>query len=413
MLDNITCETVIHFLAGTREISGLDYPKLDRSDYNLINSFSRQLARRIGFTDRQYELAKTKIDYYSEQLTGLDLDAIKQTLELPIREIDRARWIDIDETNQNILIRFTFSKKLISNIEQLKRHIDKEHWNYDKENKTHIVTYTERNLFDVVESFKDKNFELKPLVKDLYEKLSEFSIGDYVPGVYNYEVKNMPQQGIDSIVKELGEPSKDNLVLYRDRSIRYGLDYFDDDLDSILSQTTPLVGKLANRKTKSVIIHKEYVNVEDVVLALEELKRLPVIIVLPNSEAHDALVTIHERIKNIVPSKDISTMFRMENDKEEGSYLNDYIRKENINNKLAFNTKIVYTLENKVPKPLLKADFDPMSLLVVSVGSSPFSLRKLLGCYEHKDLVIHYTSKDSRSSNYFYDRNIETLNVNV
>lgn len=413
MLDTITCETVIHFLAGTREIPGIDYPKLDRSDYNLINSFSRQLARRIAFTDRQYELAKAKIDYYADQLPGLDLETIKETIELPIREIDRARWIDINEDANEILIRFTFSKKLISNIETLKKHIDSDAWNYDKENKTHTVKYTERNLFDVVESFKDKNFELKPLVKELYNKLNELNLEDYVPGVYDYQVKNMPQKGIDFITKELGSPSQDNLLLYKDRSIRYGLEYFDQELEQHLTQANPIVSAIANRKTKSVIVHKDYVNIEDLILALEDLKRLPAIIVLPASDAHDVLVTIHERIKNIIPSKDISTMFRLENDGSDGSYLNEYIKKEQINNPLAINTKIVYTLENKVPKPLLKSEFDPMSLLVISVGSSPLALRKLLGCYGDKDLVIHYGSKDSRSSSYFYDRNIETLNVNV
>jgi len=411
MLDIITCETVIHFLAGTREIPGIEYPKLDKADYNLINSLSRQLARRIAFTDRQYELAKTKIDYYAEQLPGLDLDTVKQTLELPLREIDRAKWIDIDEQNQNILIRFTFSKRLINNIEDLKRHINRDHWNYDKANKTHIVTYTERNLFDVVECFKDKNFELTPLVKELYETLKDLSADNYVPGVYNYEVKNMPQKGIDAITQELGTPTKDNIILYRDRAIRYGLDYIDDS--DAFTEHNQLSTAIANRKSKSIIIHQDYVNIEDIVLALEELKRLPLIIVLPNQEAYDTLVTIHERIKNIIQPEDISTMFRMENDKEDGSYLNEYIRKENINNRLANNTKIVYTLENKVPKPLLKADFDPMALLVVSVGSSPLALRKLLGCYGDKDLIIHYSSKDSRSSSYFYDRNIETIKWQV
>lgn len=413
MLDTITCETVIHFLAGTREIPDLEYPKLDRSDYNLINSFSRQLSRRVGFTDRQYELAKTKIDYYADQLPGLDIERIKETLELPLREIDRARWIDIDEEKLEILIRFTFSKKLINNIERLKKHISNEQWNYDKANKTHIVKYTERNLFDVVESFKDKNFELRPLVKELYEKVTAFDVEDYVPGVYNYQVKNMSNKGIEFITKELGNPTRDNLLLYRDRSIRYGLEHFDEDLDEIIKQSNSLESAIANRQTKSVIIHKEVVNIEDLILALENLNRLPVVIVLPNAEAHDTLVTIHDRIKNIIPTKNICTMFRMENDNSDGSYLNEYIKKEQINNKLAFDTKIVYTLENKVPKPLLKANFDPMCLLVVSVGSSPLALRKLLGCYEDKDLIIHYNSKDSRSSNYFFDRNIETINVNM
>lgn len=416
MLDNITCEKVIHFLAGTQEIPGMEYPKIDRSDYNLINSFSRQLARRIGFTDRQYELAKTKIDYYADQLSGIDIEAAKSILELPLREIDRARWIDIqqdEETGQfmNVLIRFTFSKKLIDNIDKLKKDIGNDAWAYDKENKTHIVKYSERNLYDVVNAFEGKNFELTPVVQELYEKLDAYSPDDYIPGVYDYTIKNMSPSGIDYITKELGKPCEDNLVLYRDRSLRYGLEYFDDVLSNCLAQTNPLVGSIANRKSKSVILNKESANIEDVILALEELKRLPVVVVLPAAEAHDVLVMLHDRIKNVISSQDISTLFRKENNTPEGAYLNEYIRKENINNTLANNTKIVYTLDSKVPKPLIKSEIDPMTVLVYSLGSSPYSVRKMLGCYEDKDLIIHYSSRDSRSSKYFYDRKIEILNV--
>jgi len=148
-------------------------------------------------------------------------------------------------------------------------------------------------------------------------------------------------------------------------------------------------------------------------LSLESLNRLPVIIVLPSSDAHDVLVELHQQIRNIIPSEDVCTMFRMDNTNQDGSFINEYIRKEKINNKLAKNIKVVYTLENKVPKPLINADFDPMSIIVYSSHSSVYSIRKILGCFEDKDLIVHYSTKNSKSSNYFFDRNIETINVNM
>jgi predicted double-glycine peptidase len=425
MLDKITCETLIHFLAGTRELEGLEYPTIDRSDYNLINSFSRQLARHVGFTDRQYDLAKTKIDYYADQLSGIDLELAKNTLEIPLREIDRARWIDIVDhqgpdrvyeasKSPFIAIRFTFSKKLISTIETLKRRIENAHWDYDKENKVHYIKYTERNLYDVLTSVEGKNFELSDRVKEIYNKLINFKPEDYIPGVYNLEVKNLPAKGLKLLEQEVGETTIDNLYLYRDRSIRYGLDYFDeDDLNKSLEQISPLANALANRKNRSVIVNREFVDINDLMLSLESLNRLPVIIVLPSSDAHDVLVELHQQIRNIIPSEDICTMFRMDNTNQDGSFINEYIRKEKINNKLAKNIKVVYTLENKVPKPLINADFDPMSLVVYSSHSSIYSIRKVLGCFEDKDLIVHYSTKNSKSSNYFYDRNIETINVNM
>lgn len=425
MLNKITCESLIFFLAGTQPLNDLAWPNLERPDVNLINSFSRQLAKGIGFTDKQYELAKEKIDNYASVFVDIDLEDAKNTLAIPLREIDRSRWIKIvNELPNNklyeehkapfIAIRFTFQKKLIDSLDEMKRNLGSSEWSYDKIDKIHHVTYSEKNLYKIVNLFKDKNFELSDQVKEIYESLDNLQADNYVPGVYNFEVKNLPNKGLEMITKELGDASLDNLYLYKDRSLRYGLNYFDKELlEQSFTKTNNLTKGIANRSSKSLIVNKEYININNLILSLEQLRRLPVVIVLPSSSCQDALVELHQDIRNIIPAQDVSVMFRMDNNTSDGTYTNQYIRKEKINNTLASNTKIVYTLENKVPKPLLTSNFSPMSIVVYNTNSSIYSMKKVLGCFADLDLVVHYTSKDSKSSNYFYDRDIETINANV
>ena len=56
----------------------------------------------------------------------------------------------------------------------------------------------------------------------------------------------------------------------------------------------------------------------------------------------------------------MSVLFRLE---DKLNPFNKYIWKNKLNNPVAKNTKIVYISSNKLPKPLLKADFIPKMVL--------------------------------------------------
>ena len=106
-------------------IKTLSELKLESSDYSLVFSFARQIAKGIPFTDRQCELAKNKIIHYTSVLEehGCEVNDLSQ-LRMPLRSIDRSRWVRIvdspfDDTELWIGVRFIFQKRLISQIEKL------------------------------------------------------------------------------------------------------------------------------------------------------------------------------------------------------------------------------------------------------------------------------------------------------
>jgi hypothetical protein len=111
----ITVEDYIEVLAGVQ--SGGDSINLEKSDYNLISSLARQTFKGIAYTDRQFDLAKNKITYYKDQLNLTeflvnDLDKLR----MPLREIDRSRWIKLEATSKGesiaVRIRKTFNKAI-------------------------------------------------------------------------------------------------------------------------------------------------------------------------------------------------------------------------------------------------------------------------------------------------------------
>ena len=95
----ITIEDYIEILAGIQDtISGSNNFVIDRSDYNLVTSLARQTFRGIPLTDRQYELTKQKLLEYKTQFESNNIINIEinfNNLRMPLRSIDRSRWVKI------------------------------------------------------------------------------------------------------------------------------------------------------------------------------------------------------------------------------------------------------------------------------------------------------------------------------
>lgn len=405
--ENLSIEDLILCLAGIKPIDAeMDPPQLMSSDYTLIHSLGRQIFKQIGFTDKQYDLAKRKVNDYCSYFSFLpDLEQIKNTTSLPLREIDRSRWIKIERTDKGprIAIRFTFQKKLISSIEELRRKISDKS-DYDKENKTHYFEYSERNLFEVIEAFADKNFELDDLSLEIYQKLKQLRKEDHVPGVYDLIIKNLHPSGVSMLVEELGEPSKDNLLLYKDRAFKYGLDHVDPVVNE---DSNSLAFKIAHRKYPSIQINNQTHKLDNMLLALDKLSRYPILVLLPQESCHDSLIELHQYARNLISAKETSVVFRLDN-QGEGIHFNNYIKDQMINNKVDVNTKLVYTLDSKIPKPLLSSDWSPEVILVYGTSRIP-STKRVLECYADKDLIIHYNDTLGSGHNFYYRKDIEKI----
>lgn len=406
LTDQTSLEDLILFLAGTSNIApGEPFPTLKSSDYSLIYSFSKQIGRKIGFTDRQYELAKTKVDDYQSSFHFIpNLEEVKNTTRLPIREIDRARWIKIEyhDNNPVIAVRFTFQKKLISAIEGIRSKI-KEKTDYDKVNKIHYFAYSERNLFDIVEAFKESNFQLDKTVQTIYNKLILLNPNDHLPGIYDLKIKNLHPAGVEIMQSELGQLSKENLLLYRDRAFKYGLQTFD-----AIEDDWSLEYKLAHRRHPNVIIDNTKWNIDKLLLALENLQRYPVLMLVPQQACHDIIVSVQKYIKNIIAPEDISVVFRLDN-QGDGVLFNNYIKDQQINNKVDKNTKIVYSLDNKIPKPLLTSSWSPQTIIVCGNTSSYVNTRKVLDCFSDKDLILYYGDQVGAGRSQYYRREFDKI----
>ena len=109
---------------------------------------------------------------------------------------------------------------------------------------------------------------------------------------------------------------------------------------------------------------------------------------MPKGQEIDGLINTHQSFKNIIFDENISVLFRLDNDDDDGYNFNAYVKKNNLNSPLDKDTKIVYINNNKLPKPLIASNWLPE--VTILYGNSRTSTNVQL-YINSCDLVIHYT----------------------
>tara|TARA_R110002153_G_scaffold247800_1_gene403976 strand:- start:1071 stop:2300 length:1230 start_codon:yes stop_codon:yes gene_type:complete len=390
----ITIEDYIEILAGIQDtISGSNNFVIDRSDYNLVTSLARQTFRGIPLTDRQYELTKQKLLEYKTQFESnniIDIEINFNNLRMPLRSIDRSRWVKIVdfEDDSYIGVRFTFNKKLISALEVLGSIEEKNL--YNNEEKIHFYTLTEINLYKIINVLLDKNFEIQHELTEKYETLKEMKSNknSYIPGIYSLKLKNVHSKAFDYAISTIGEPDVNNLALYKDRSQLFGIKHFDDDdLNNSISKLTELSQKIVKRSSTSVLVNSSVYNFDRVAETLLELNRYPLLVLLNDAEDYDNMQKVYHSFRNIFSDDSFCTLYRKDNNNQENIAFNQYIKDNKLNNSLDYNSKVVYTTINKMSKTIIKSNWKPQAaILMGSVRQNP----SISAYLSEVDLVIHY-----------------------
>ena len=397
-----TVEDCIEILAGMQQHEGTF--DVERSDYNLVTSLARQTFKGTAYTDRQCELARQKVLYYKTQYedNGYNVDVAIENLRMPLRQVDRSRWVKIVDYPTDMLyetsdkgpwiaVRFIFQKKLISSIEQIKKSLGD--GLYDKENKIHYFPFSETTVYEVLSVFnEDNNFEVEEQLKEYYGKLLNMKDNkeNYLPGIYSLKLKNLHEKSFDYALSSIGEPNIDNLCQFYDQKEKFGLYHFDEtDLKQSMRSLTPLSQKIVNRRKNQVQLDTQEYTVENIAETVLELYRFPLLIVLSEKNCYSELVQFHKSFNGIIPNESCSVLFRLDNDPE-GVDFNQYIKRNSLNNLVDNNTKIVYISNNKIPKPMLKSEWFPSAAITTDTSRS--SQGKTDSYLAGLDLVVHYDS---------------------
>lgn len=374
-------EDLLETLAGLRSTHKFN---IDSSDVTIMYSIARQSFKGTALTDRQFALMQTKLQAYKEQFIsyGINFDIAVEKLRQPLRQIDRSKYITVEE--EYIKVRFPFSKKLILSLQSMK--VPYTEHKHQKGTHEHFFLFNESNAYEIVDTFQHSSFKIDAELLELHKHLSSLSYKDYVPCVDNMQLKNLHPNGVKMIEDEIGPINEDNLLLYKDRRLKYGYEFPNSiSKGSILSQ------KIAHRDRATVFINKNEVPLEEVISSLYELDRFPILILLNDEVAYDTLVTTYNIFKNFIPANEISVLMRLDSNISNG--FNEYIKERELNSPVDKNTKIVYINKNKINKPLLQSSCSPKTVLMLE--STQLSSKQQYYANEF-DLIVHYDDQISQ-----------------
>lgn len=371
-----TIEDCLELVAGLREGAGPDPIIIRKEDATIMFSIAKQVLRGLGLSDKQHALMKTKLLNYSDQLLAHEI-VVEETfnnLRYPLRKIDRSKYIKIvskediftepkSERWKNqllnlpwIKVRFPFSKKLIVRLQQIP--MSASTYVHPKGSHTHFFALTEDVVYNLIEAFKDNHFEIDQEILDMYNEIITWDRQDYVPGVFNGQLKNLPKNIIQEVTNKLGQPSADNIHLYYDKRFEYGI----VDIDEPINDRGALVNDIATRKTIYKYINNKKFPLQELFKAFHELDSYPINILVSDETAFDIVTQTHQLVRNYIPNDQITVLYRMDTHDDVNGY-NKYIKENNLNTPVDKDTKIVYTLMSKVNKPLAKSDCSPNTAL--------------------------------------------------
>tara|TARA_X000000368_G_C23046108_1_gene719200 strand:- start:1090 stop:2334 length:1245 start_codon:yes stop_codon:yes gene_type:complete len=409
------CEGLISLLTGITiprpinlKIIDHGYKLLD-SDAKILKSIAKQLSKGIPLTDRQYNLVITKLENYRDQFLnkGINIDHYKDKLMYPLREIDRSHFLKFDE-EEKLVIRFPFNRKIIDRIEEVRRVDPISHSYGDNIHKFSYSPQTLVKLVEIAHKFEYK-FEVDKNIKDIYERciLFESSKEKYVPGIYDYKIKNIPDTVKDILLSEIGECNEDTLPLYYDRRELFGLKYFDmAKISQSYAKLSVLTNKIIQRKDPTIVLQSKTHTIDQLIQSLVELKRFPLLIVLNEKNALDELTVCYNHFRNIISNDKISVCFRKPNTDERDPF-NLMVSEKGLNNPVDKYSQIVYINNSKLPKPLLQKGFSPRA--IISFGGKSLNFNNVTNYIQQFDLQIVY--EDDSSSVYWNKRLRKVINA--
>ena len=380
-----TIEDCLEILVGLK----LDYKfDLNSNDRNILSSIGRQVFRKIPLTDRQFKLVSTKILSYKDNFSKAGIanfDEAVNNLRMPLREIDRSKYItivdtiDVDDVKDHkldwqwIKIRFPFSKKDIIKLEEISNDYRKE-YQHKRGSHEHYFRLTENTAFSIVQKFKDKTFVIDEKLIEIHDEvyIIKQNVQEHIPCVKDGVLYNINE----NLIKIINEQT-DNLTQVIDRHRRFGIENFNQ------SPSGSLKNSIAYRTDMSVQVRPSSNTIDELILSMYELNRFPLIVLLEETNAEDQLHQFYNSIKNLISNDEQSILFRQEGQTE----FNKFIKDKKLNNWVDKNTKIVYASTNKLPKVLLTADWSPIASISYNSG-----MNRQLSTFisDRCDLVIYY-----------------------
>ena len=397
-----TVEDAIEILAGVRpRIINI---RVDHNEKTLIKSIGRQVASGLALTDRQLELSLKKIKKYQENLEKNNINVeeilLLQSLRLPLREIDRSQSIFLNVTEDNKRVIFIKGTRAKTFQEKWPKILEKLVGAVVEQSSTKEIPYNELNIVAVVSEFLNSDFDIDPALLSTYTEIEKIleNPQNFVPYIDldndQIVIRNANKHCLDYIETKIPEKTKTNFLSYLDKLKQCGVYHKNPKICEKISDFAP------NALTKDVLtlsssrfrISPDTHSFDEVIDVIENLDQWPVLVLVDDdNKALEQVTTVFSALSKKISNEEITVFFRIDNGQKNADEFNQMVKDNHLNNYIGPNTKVVFIAKNKIPKPLLKADWHPNTAIMLSnhdFGKTSAFLDDMSTVYYYNNSVV-------------------------
>jgi hypothetical protein len=359
-------------------------------DLRIMVSLAEQLEQNQFLTENQSKLLLKILNENLVTLVNVE-PAIEEIIKNnqwsePFRVLQRIRRLYINPENDTQLkIEFTFDKKIKTVLTNLENIVQGKF--YASGSKNYGLPCTEQNIYLLVKELMTHDFEIDQKLMDFYHEIKEIiDVNDTGPTIKN--TKNLRLKQL--LEDEIGSLATAGLALLHDRKFRYQYEIFEEISEKSLKNS------IAQRRVPKVFISPSVTSLVEIIGALKDLNRLPMLVVF---EGHDATINkksldflVDAMEKNGI-SEDVGIYFRFDKDADSTGF-NRSIAEKKYNKNLNSTTQVAGIANNKLPKFMVEMQWKPKSIVSFTTN---FKSTKSSVYFNDTDLIIYYTDRQPLS----------------
>jgi hypothetical protein len=350
------------------------------AEKNILASLSKQISENIGLTDRQLSLCLKKIQYHSKKLeeSGVDVSALltQPSLRIPLREIDRSQRITLEETGNEdkpiLLVKFDYSKDFSNFWASLRENLTGkifERSNYKE------VPVVESNIMVLVEALKDRGFTVSDELMKIYQKLEHISehpknflpFIDVVNGQFQLKNanRNLEKYLKDTVAKEPTISDIKWLMTAKSCGVNHKSTEAIEKIYS-LTKNKSAIDVLSSIESRFRVDTDQY-SLNNLTELVNSLEIWPVLFIVDEDDkCLDIVKDIHRALQSFLDSNQLTVFFRLANGQNNHHEFSQFVKDNHLNNYIGSNTQAVIISKNRIPKPLVTADWHPKTAVITS-----------------------------------------------
>jgi hypothetical protein len=375
--------------------------KLNNWDSQMVYSFSDQIGRGHGFTEKQASVAVRILKRYTAMLATLVKQDVEKFLENPVykypfRKLNHLKMISIIDYpvySRAIKLEFPYNEELVKSIR--KHREDFAHAAWDPEKKAWIFALTEGAVHFLSQLMRTDEFSCDEEFQNYADQATVICdhIAEFVPmlvldqgkPVFLNISKNMPDLQSTEILPAIFEARRRGIFTWSEEITAY--------LNSLdLNENVKKFLQTEANDDLHINCEKTPIScLSDIVTHMR-----PCLFVIPGGSEFAKLTQAYEFLQTQgIPNESISVMFRLDSKIDEK--FNIFVKENKLNSPITENTKIVF-ISSKLPKPVLKSNIKFNAVINMGFGGVHYSIREYVGNHEN---LIYYTEKKKEKDSQF------------